>query len=126
MSIKIILSSKNAKTSCDEVCRVTVKEDFDEDYVNSIVKKFATASHPIRLKILLLTLKHGELTTCEFERALGQPQSVVSYHLQVLVDADILQRNLYRQWSLYRMKDDSFFHRALKAANLKEKGVRFI
>jgi ArsR family transcriptional regulator len=118
MSIKIVLSSKNAKTSCSDVCRVTNKELFNEEYVKSLTGKFSTVSNPIRLKMLLLLQKYGELTTCEFEKALELPQSKVSYHLKILVDSGILMREPYRQWSFYKLKDDSFFQKALKHCEL--------
>ena len=50
---------------------------FDEEKILTTYKKINAFANPIRLKIMALLWKHGELRVYEFEKALGlkQPRS---------------------------------------------------
>ena len=66
---------------------------------------FARAlSDPIRIQMLHLLEQRADLCTCEFEEILGLSQSKVSYHLKVLLDADLVTRHTYGTWSHYSLR----------------------
>ena len=60
-------------------------------------------SDPIRIIMVDLLQQHGDLCTCEFEQLLNLSQSKVSYHLKVLVDAELASRRASGTWSLYSL-----------------------
>ena len=64
-------------------------------------------SDPIRLQMVHLLSQRDDLCTCEFEEALGLGQSKVSYHLKMLLDAGIVEREIHGTWSHYRLRASS-------------------
>ncbi len=101
----VFLEVKSVTTSCEEVCRIHEHIPFNEESIDRIADKLGAISNPTRLKIILLAMKYGEITTCELEKALSLSQSKVSYHLLNLLNADIVDRRTYGPWSFYRVKD---------------------
>lgn len=59
---------------------------------------------PIRLQMVHLLSQRDDLCTCEFEDVLGLGQSKVSYHLKILLDAGIVEREVHGTWSHYRLR----------------------
>ncbi len=102
-----VIPVKNITDSCEEVCRIHETIPFDEEHLEKMSDKFSAISNPTRLKIILLAMEYGEITTCEVENALDLNQSKVSYHLQNLLHAGILERRTYGPWSFYSLKDKS-------------------
>ncbi len=76
----------------------------DEKELEAITSKFRALSSKIRVKILLLLKKYGELCVCEIEQALGLKQPRVSYHLQMLLEAGLVSRRIEGANSYYRLK----------------------
>ncbi len=107
MERELSLPIKDVTTSCEAVCRINEQVPFDEEQLGRMSKQFSAISNVTRLKIILLATEYGEITTCELEKALRLSQSKVSYHLQNLLDAGILQRRTYGPWSFYSVKDSS-------------------
>ncbi|HWH68578.1 MAG TPA: metalloregulator ArsR/SmtB family transcription factor [Candidatus Sulfotelmatobacter sp.] len=58
---------------------------------------------PIRVQIVHLLEQHADLCNCEFEDLLGLTQSKVSYHIKVLLDANLLTRRTEGTWSHYSL-----------------------
>lgn len=104
---------------CEEVCKLTSEQAFNEEAIEKISKKLGALANPIRLKIGFLILTYKELTTCEFERALNLPQSVVSYHLQALCKAGILKRKVHGPWSFYSLVETFELTKLLELAGGK-------
>ena len=61
------------------------------------------AADPIRWRILTL-LGREEMCVCHFVEVLDAPQSLVSHHLRVLRDADLVESERYRYWTYYRLR----------------------
>ena len=61
-------------------------------------------SDPIRVQMIHLLQQHPDLCTCEFEELLGLAQSKVSYHLKVLLEAGLVNRETYGTWSHYHLR----------------------
>jgi len=70
--------------------------------IASVTKAF---SDPIRLKMVYLLSKQSDLSTCEFEELLDLSQSKVSYHLKILLDAGVIDREIHGSWSHYSLRN---------------------
>jgi ArsR family transcriptional regulator, arsenate/arsenite/antimonite-responsive transcriptional repressor len=78
---------------------------------------FKALSEDIRVKIVALLFRHGELCVCEVERLLEVSQSSASRHLQYLRNAALVEDRRDEQWVYYRLaepRDES--HRILLEA----------
>ncbi|MCL6598724.1 MAG: metalloregulator ArsR/SmtB family transcription factor [Alicyclobacillus macrosporangiidus] len=65
--------------------------------------KFKALSDDKRLQILYELGRRGETCVCDLQDALDIPQSSLSYHLKVLVDAGLIHRETRGTWSYYRI-----------------------
>ncbi len=78
-------------------------------------KKLALIAHalsdPIRIQMIHLLGQSKDLCTCEFEELLGLSQSKVSYHLKKLLEAGIVNRQLFGTWSHYVLADKTVLDR---------------
>jgi len=72
------------------------------------VKILSALSDPIRLE-LLEYLAEGERCVCEILPAFQRSQSTISKHLNILYEADILERKIDGKRTLYGIKDPQIF-----------------
>jgi ArsR family transcriptional regulator, arsenate/arsenite/antimonite-responsive transcriptional repressor len=72
------------------------------------VKILNALSDPIRLDILEY-LAEGEKCVCEIIPAFNRSQSTISKHLNILYEADILDRHVEGKRTTYRIKDPQVF-----------------
>lgn len=68
------------------------------------IKILSALSDPIRLE-LLEYLAEGERCVCEIIPAFQRSQSTISKHLNILYEADILERKIDGKRTLYRIRD---------------------
>jgi len=72
------------------------------------LKILSALSDPTRLE-LLEYLSGGERCVCEILPAFSRSQSTISKHLNILFEADILDRRIDGKRTLYRIKDPQVF-----------------
>jgi ArsR family transcriptional regulator len=72
------------------------------------LKILRALSDPIRLE-LLEYLSGGERCVCEILPAFSRSQSTISKHLNILFEADILDRRIDGKKTLYSIKDPKVF-----------------
>lgn len=60
-------------------------------------------SDPVRVQIVHLLEQHADLCNCDLEDLLGLTQSKTSYHLKVLLDANLITRRVAGTWSHYSL-----------------------
>jgi len=72
------------------------------------VKILSALSDPTRLQ-LLEYLSDGERCVCEILPAFQRSQSTISKHLNILYEADILERKLDGKRTIYCIKDPKVF-----------------
>jgi ArsR family transcriptional regulator len=72
------------------------------------IKILSALSDPTRLD-LLEYLSEGERCVCEILPAFQRSQSTISKHLNILYEADILERKIDGKRTLYRIKDSQVF-----------------
>ena len=66
---------------------------------------FKALSEPVRLRILALLLKKGELCVCDLVDTLTLSQSVISRHLAYLRNNDIVTARREGVWMNYQLTD---------------------
>jgi ArsR family transcriptional regulator, arsenate/arsenite/antimonite-responsive transcriptional repressor len=72
--------------------------------------KFKAIADQKRLQIMnLLTLK-GEISVCDLCELMGMPQSKLSYHLKILLDAEIITKETRGTWSYYQLNQKEINH----------------
>jgi len=77
-----------------------------DDYLEQKAEFFKALAQPTRLKILEL-LKDGERCVCDIFPAIGEQQSNVSRHLQLMKRAGVLASRKDGLRVLYRIKDET-------------------
>lgn len=73
--------------------------------LRSYANKFKALSDPIRLHIILL-LRDGEKCVCDLCSNLDMSQSKISYHLKILINANLISCRFDKTWSYYSLKED--------------------
>ena len=72
------------------------------------IKILSALSDPTRLE-LLDYLSEGERCVCEILPAFQRSQSTISKHLNILYEADILERKIEGQRTVYKIKNPQVF-----------------
>jgi DNA-binding transcriptional ArsR family regulator len=76
--------------------------------VDVIARRFRVLGEPTRIR-LLDRLRGGEATVLELTEELGTTQQNVSKHLQVLLDAGIVDRRKQGTSAVYSIADETVF-----------------
>lgn len=71
--------------------------------MKDLARRFKALSEELRLQILALLFRHGELCVCEVERCLGVSQSAASRHFRYLASAGLVEDRRDGQWVYYRV-----------------------
>lgn len=72
------------------------------------VRKFYYAlSDEVRLTIISLLSKKGELCVCELQSFFGISQPNLSFHLRVLKEANLVKTQRRGKWVYYRLNEDN-------------------
>lgn len=74
-------------------------------------------SDPIRIQMVHFLQSRPDLCTCEFEELLGLAQSKVSYHLKILLQAGLIEREIHGSWSHYELRDQDLLNK-LRTLNI--------
>lgn len=88
---------------CDCCSRVPGLVLLPQAEASRLARLAKALSDPIRVQILHLLEQHADLCNCEFEDLLGLTQSKTSYHLKVLLDAQLITRRNAGTWSHYSL-----------------------
>jgi ArsR family transcriptional regulator, arsenate/arsenite/antimonite-responsive transcriptional repressor len=73
-------------------------------------KKFKALSDHKRLHIMYELTQAGELCVCDLTEKLVLPQSKLSYHLKILIDANLILKETRGTWSYYRLNSTEVNH----------------
>lgn len=71
--------------------------------MHDLAGQFKALSEPIRLHILALLFRHGELCVCEVEKFLVISQSKASRHLRYLLSAGLVEDRREGLWVYYHL-----------------------
>ncbi|WP_439659380.1 ArsR/SmtB family transcription factor [Lentzea sp. HUAS TT2] len=74
----------------------------------SAARLFKALADPIRVQLVVLVRQSasGEACFCDLADEFDMPQSSLSHHLKILVNAGVLQRERRGTWSWYRLDHD--------------------
>jgi ArsR family transcriptional regulator len=70
-------------------------------------QKFKALADQKRLAILYEINKRSEVCVCDLEGIVELPQSKLSYHLKLLLDADLLKSRKEGRWNYYRVNEEA-------------------
>ncbi|WP_371826303.1 ArsR/SmtB family transcription factor [Alicyclobacillus fastidiosus] len=65
--------------------------------------KFKALSDEKRLQIMNELCQRGKTCVCDLQEVLDLPQSSLSYHLKILVEAGLITRETQGTWSYYEL-----------------------
>jgi ArsR family transcriptional regulator, arsenate/arsenite/antimonite-responsive transcriptional repressor len=72
--------------------------------------KFKALADKKRLHIMNLLSQHGSTCVCDLTQLLEMPQSKLSYHLRILLDANLIKKETKGTWSYYELNTDEVNH----------------
>ncbi|MFC7680095.1 ArsR/SmtB family transcription factor [Paenibacillus sp. GCM10028914] len=77
-----------------------------EDVLNMYEQKFKALSDKNRLRIIYELNQRGKICVCELTDMLDLPQSKLSYHLKMLLDANLIIMERIGKWNFYELNED--------------------
>ncbi|GAB4074628.1 arsenical resistance operon transcriptional regulator ArsR [Barrientosiimonas marina] len=77
-----------------------------EELLKTYEAKFKALADQLRLKIMYELNQRGQVCVCDLVKIVNLPQSKLSYHLKILLDVDLIQREKIGTWNYYRLNDD--------------------
>ncbi len=80
--------------------------DLETTSLESRASIFGALSDPIRLSILD-QLSRDQRCVCELQEALEVAPNLLSYHLRILREADLVESTRRGRWVDYRLSDDA-------------------
>jgi ArsR family transcriptional regulator, arsenate/arsenite/antimonite-responsive transcriptional repressor len=72
--------------------------------------KFKALADQKRLHIMHILCQNGSTCVCDLTKLLGMPQSKLSYHLKVLLDANLIKKETKGTWSYYELNTEEVNH----------------
>lgn len=76
-----------------------------QDLFQTYEAKFKALSDQLRLKIMYELNQRGQTCVCDLVEITGLSQSKLSYHLKILLDVNLIQREKVGTWHYYRLND---------------------
>lgn len=73
-------------------------------------KKFKALADRKRLEIMYELCQRGKTCVCDLTEVFDMPQSKLSYHLKILLDADLIRKETKGTWSYYDLNDAEVNH----------------
>jgi len=97
--------SSTHNVCCPSVFGAPMAES-DAEALAAILKALAD---PIRLCIvsLLAAADSGEACACDLPALVGRSQSTISYHLKILVEAGVVQREQRGKWAWFALRSET-------------------
>lgn len=81
---------------------------FTEDFLEDATETLRAIAHPIRLAIVDLLSKQGQLSVSEIHQNLNIQQAVASHHLRILKNKNVVELTRDGKNSLYSLAADDF------------------
>jgi ArsR family transcriptional regulator len=72
--------------------------------------KFKALADQKRLHILNLLCQHESICVCDLSDMIEMPQSKLSYHLKILLDANLIFKETKGTWSYYKINQQEVSH----------------
>lgn len=86
-----------------------MKTHFSEEFLEKATETLRAIGHPLRIAIIDLLEKHGQLTVTELYQKLRIEQAVASHHLRILKDKNIVFVRKKGRNSLYSLVNKHYY-----------------
>lgn len=73
-------------------------------------KKFKALADRKRLEIMNIICQRNSVCVCDLSEIIDMPQSKLSYHLKILLDANLLLKETRGTWSYYQLNEKEVNH----------------
>jgi ArsR family transcriptional regulator, arsenate/arsenite/antimonite-responsive transcriptional repressor len=81
-----------------------------ENFFEKYEAKFKAMADKKRLQIMNILTQKGEMCVCDLVPLMDMSQSKLSYHLKILLDANIILKETRGTWSYYRLNPEEINH----------------
>ncbi len=71
---------------------------------------FKALADPKRLKLMNELCTRGQVCVCDLCEIMEMPQSKLSYHLKILMDADLITQEKKGKWNYYELNQSRMNH----------------
>lgn len=78
----------------------------DEIQLKRYEKKFKALADELRLRVMYELCQRGKVCVCDLIEVVGLSQSKLSYHLKILLDAELIEGEKIGTWNYYHVNDD--------------------
>lgn len=75
----------------------------EEKRIEEYELKFKALADKKRLQIMYALCQHGKTCVCDLCEMVDMQQSKLSYHLKILLDAELIQKETKGTWSYYEL-----------------------
>lgn len=72
----------------------------------SYEQKFKALADQLRLRIMYELNQHDKICVCDLIEFVNLPQSKLSYHLRILLDANLINKKKIGTWNYYSLNKD--------------------
>lgn len=72
--------------------------------------QFKALSDPKRLQLMHELCQHKQICVCDLVDLMSIPQSKLSYHLKILMDAGLITRQKKGTWHYYQLDEEQVNH----------------
>jgi ArsR family transcriptional regulator, arsenate/arsenite/antimonite-responsive transcriptional repressor len=91
-------------------CEMTLQDVSTEKVFEKYELKYKAIADRKRLQIMNILTQKGEISVCDLADLMGMMQSKLSYHLKILLDANIISRETKGTWSYYKLNQNEINH----------------
>lgn len=82
-----------------------MNESNQQEMLKTYEAKFKALADQIRLKILYELNQRGQVCVCDLTEIVSLSQSKLSYHLKILLDANLIEREKKGIWNYYSLNE---------------------
>ncbi|TMN23830.1 winged helix-turn-helix transcriptional regulator [Lentibacillus cibarius] len=80
-------------------------DDEQQEMFKRYEATFKALSDQLRLKIMYELNQRGQVCVCDLTEIVGLSQSKLSYHLKILLDVNLIEREKIGTWNYYRLNE---------------------
>lgn len=88
----------------------TVVEQVALPNMEKYIQQFKALTDEKRMMIIHLLAVNGEECVCDLEEKLTLPQSKLSYHLSILLKAELIKKEKRGTWNYYSLNEQEMDH----------------
>ncbi|MBM7660824.1 ArsR family transcriptional regulator [Bacillus mesophilus] len=85
---------------------IIVDDQSKESLFLRFEKQFKALADQKRLQIMNILTEKGSVCVCDMTEYIDMPQSKLSYHLKILLDANIIHKKTEGTWSYYSLNQE--------------------